>query len=104
MDEEDKSILNKDESFGNIQTYIKFIFCIKYKNNFYIYIIMKKYKEYNIIPIGDHCATSIILKELDIRQHSYPFDWITHIDQIHNTNIIYNMQLINELKSSNDIK
>ena len=29
---------------------------------------MKKYSDYNIIPIGDHCSISIILKELNLRQ------------------------------------
>ena len=28
-----------------------------------------------IIPLGDHCAISIILKELNLREKSYPFDW-----------------------------
>jgi hypothetical protein len=64
---------------------------------------MGKYSDYNIIPIGDHCAISIILKELNLRLKSYPFDWVTNVDQIHNTNIMYNIQLINELNISDDI-
>ena len=57
----------------------------------------KKYSEYNIIPIGDHCAISIILKELNLRKKSYPFDWVTKIDHLYDTNIIYNIKLINEI-------
>ena len=33
----------------------------------------------NIIPLGDNCATSIILKELGLRKKAYPFDWCSHI-------------------------
>jgi hypothetical protein len=58
-----------------------------------------KHSDYNIIPIGDHCAISIILKELNLRQQSYPFDWVTHNDSIHNTNIIHNLRTMNQLKS-----
>ena len=63
----------------------------------------KEYSSFNIIPIGDHCAIPIILKELNLRQNSYPFDWVTHTDQLYNTNIINNIQLINELKLSDNI-
>lgn len=28
------------------------------------------------IPLGDHCAPAIILKEIGSRQASFPFDWI----------------------------
>ena len=44
--------------------------------------------DYNIIPIGDHCAISIILKDLNLRKCSYPFDWITKVDHLYDTNII----------------
>lgn len=64
---------------------------------------MGLYSDYNIIPIGDHCAIPIILKELSLRQKSYPFDWVTHVDQAYDTNIIYNIELINELHSSDNI-
>ena len=50
---------------------------------------MNKYSDYNIIPIGDHCAISIILKDLNLRKYSYPFDWITKVDHLYDTNIIY---------------
>jgi hypothetical protein len=61
-------------------------------------------ENYNIIPIGDHCAISILLKELNVRSKSYPFDWVTHIEPLHNTNIIYNMNIINELHTTNSIE
>ena len=64
---------------------------------------MSKYSDYNIIPIGDHCAISIILKELNLRTKSYPFDWVTNQDQLYNTNIIYNIELINELNELNEL-
>jgi hypothetical protein len=64
---------------------------------------MGKYSEYNIIPIGDHCAISMILKEINLRKQSYPFDWVTNIDQVYDTNIIYNVKLINELKSTDNV-
>jgi hypothetical protein len=31
----------------------------------------------NIIPIGEDCSVALLLKELEIRKASYPFDWIT---------------------------
>ena len=64
---------------------------------------MGKYKDYNIIPIGDHCIISIILSELHLRKQSYPFDWVTNKDPLYDTNIIYNIQLIDELKSSDNV-
>ncbi len=44
---------------------------------------MGKYSDYNIIPIGDHCAISIILKELNLRKQSYPFVWVTKLDHLY---------------------
>lgn len=64
---------------------------------------MGKYSDYNIIPIGDHCSISMILKELNLRKISYPFDWVSNIEPLHDTNIIYNMHIINELKSSTNV-
>lgn len=61
---------------------------------------MEKYKDYNIISIGDHCVTSMILKELGIRRKAYPFDWVTKNDQICDTNIIYNIDIINSLQNT----
>ena len=64
---------------------------------------MGKYSDYNIIPIGDHCIISLILKELNLRKQSYPFDWVTNIEELYDTNIIYNIKIINELKTSDNI-
>ena len=64
---------------------------------------MDKYSDYNIIPIGDHCVISIILSELNLRKYSYPFDWVSNIEQLYDTNIIYNIQIINELRISANI-
>lgn len=63
---------------------------------------MNKYSDYNIISLGDHCAIPMILKQLNLRKNSYPFDWVTNKNQ-YDTNIIYNIQLINELSSSDNI-
>jgi hypothetical protein len=64
---------------------------------------MRKCSYHNIIPIGDHCAISIILRELNLRQKSYPFDWVTNVESLHDTNIIYNVSLIDELNASDDV-
>jgi len=64
---------------------------------------MGKYSDYNIIPIGDHCSIAMTLKELNLRKASYPFDWIAKIDPVHETNIIENMSLINELNLSDNM-
>ena len=69
----------------------------------YICICMGKYSDYNIIPIGDHCAISMILSDLTLRKQSYPFDWVSNKDQLHDTNILYNTEIIEELKSSDNI-
>ena len=61
---------------------------------------MGKYSDYNIIPIGYHCIISIILSELNLRKQSYPFDWVSKIDQIYDTNIIYNIQIITAFNNS----
>lgn len=58
----------------------------------------KKYLDYNIIPIGDHCAIPGILKVINLRLKSYPFDWVTKIEHLYDTNIMYNISLINQLK------
>lgn len=64
---------------------------------------MGKYSNYNIIPIGDHCAISMILNDLNLRTQSYPFDWVTNAEQVYDTNIMYNIKIISELKSSNNV-
>lgn len=64
---------------------------------------MGKYSDYNIIPLGDHCAISIVLKELGLRQQSYPFDWVTKKEQVHDTNIMYNVSLIDSLCKTDSV-
>jgi hypothetical protein len=64
---------------------------------------MTKYSDYNIIPLGDHCAIAIILKELSLRKKSYPFDWVTMAGIPDTTTIIYNTELIHELNESDNI-
>jgi hypothetical protein len=59
----------------------------------------KQYSDYNIIPLGDHCALPIILKELNLRCKSYPFDWITKVDHLHDTNILDNIDIIQSFKT-----
>lgn len=55
-----------------------------------------------IIPIGDHCAPSLLLKELNYRKYSYPFDWVSSSD-INKSNIIYNIQLIEKIKNGEEV-
>jgi len=50
----------------------------------------------NIIPLGDHCAVSQILKELGLRKKSYPFDWCAHIEA-YESNILNNIKYLLEL-------
>ncbi len=57
----------------------------------------------NIIPIGDHCVVSILLKELGLRLCSYPFDWVTFKDQLTHSNMFYNCGLIEKIKKGETI-
>lgn len=68
-----------------------------------LYTYMGIYSDYNIIPIGDHCVIAIILKELGLRKQSYPFDWITNKEQLYDTNIMHNIQIIDELATSDNV-
>lgn len=59
----------------------------------------------NIIPLGDNCAISIILKELGLRKKSYPFDWISHADPNPTCSIIeQNIKLLIELLKFGNIE
>lgn len=60
--------------------------------------------EYNLIPLGDHCAISEILRELELRKCSYPFDWIAKPGLIYNTNLPDNIDLLMELMATNNVK
>ena len=52
----------------------------------------------NIIPLGDHCAIPMILKELGIRKKSYPFDWYVNAgSNIYESNIELNINLLYDL-------
>jgi len=50
-----------------------------------------------MISIGDHCIVPLLLKELGLRTKSYPFDWTTHQEQLHDTNIMHNLSFIQRL-------
>ena len=59
-----------------------------------------------IIPFGEECYTcaSIDFKfnnNNKIRDKSYPFDWSSHTDILFNTNIIYNIKIIDSLELDN---
>jgi hypothetical protein len=57
----------------------------------------------NIIPLGDNCAIATILKELGIRNKSYPFDWISHVGPNPTYSIIEtNINLLIHLIESGD--
>lgn len=60
--------------------------------------------EYNLIPLGDHCAISEILRDLQIRKCSYPFDWIAKPGLIRNTNLVDNFGYVIELMEKHNIK
>jgi hypothetical protein len=57
--------------------------------------------DYNFIVVGDHCAPTIIIKDLGLRKASYPFDWVVHNDQVLSSNLYYNLSLITRLNESN---
>ena len=59
--------------------------------------------DYNIISLGDHCALPHILQHMNIRKKSYPFDWISHFDQILDTNIMINFSIIEHLFDTKNI-
>lgn len=61
----------------------------------------EKFADYNLIPIGDHCAISMILNDLQLRCKSYPFDWVSNKDELYNTNIVYNIHIIQQLNVEN---
>jgi len=61
------------------------------------------FSEYNIISIGDHCAVPMILKELNIRKKSYPFDWNSTEDLLYDTTIMTNVSFIDELVKRENI-
>ena len=57
----------------------------------------------NIIPLGDHCAVSMILNDIGVRKNAYPFDWCAHKDDGHQSNILLNIEYLIELLDNNNI-
>jgi hypothetical protein len=60
--------------------------------------------DYNLIPLGDHCAISEILRELELRKCSYPFDWVAKPGLIYNTNLPDNFDFVLELMETHNVK
>jgi hypothetical protein len=56
----------------------------------------------NIIPLGDHCAVSMILQNLNLRNKSYPFDWCVHKNETSESNINLNFKILLELLKTKD--
>ena len=55
------------------------------------------FHETTMISIGDHCIVPLLLQELNLRTKSYPFDWTTHQEQLHDTNIMHNLSFLERL-------
>ena len=57
------------------------------------------------VPIGDHCTIPEVLIELNLRTCSFPFDWTARPGLLENSNIHYNMYIIDQLcKSKGNVK
>lgn len=59
--------------------------------------------DFNFISIGDHCAIPLILRDLNLKKNSYPFDWISASD-IKKTNLIRNCELVWKLLETKNAK
>lgn len=55
---------------------------------------------YNYIPLGDHCIIAMILKELNLRKCSYPFDWTSNNNELFESNLRINIGIFNELMNN----
>jgi hypothetical protein len=70
---------------------------------------MGQYSDFTIIPIGDYRVISYILKELNVACESYPFELAIKQQQLEPepqlqvTNIIYNLEILNELNTTDNI-
>jgi hypothetical protein len=55
-----------------------------------------------IIPIGDHCAAAICLRELGLRSAAFPFDWIVtaHANKLEHSNFSWIAHTILQLLHS----
>lgn len=51
----------------------------------------------NFIPLGDHCAPSIVLKNLGVRKSSYPFDWIMTAEEVSESCLFSNISFFKKL-------
>jgi hypothetical protein len=49
------------------------------------------------ISLGDHCAIAEILRDLGMREKSFPFDWIAKANLLANSNIVNNITTIKRL-------
>lgn len=57
----------------------------------------------NIISLGDHCINRILMDELKKTTNTYPFDWVVHVNQLHDTNVPQNIDMLEELLINNNI-
>ena len=57
----------------------------------------------NIISLGDHCINRILMDELKKTTNTYPFDWVVHVNQLHDTNVPQNIDMLEELLVNNNI-
>lgn len=57
--------------------------------------------ETSIIPLGDHCAPSLLLRKLGLRTKAYPFDWVMSSDVDYNIINLF-LQLTAELVTTNN--
>ena len=64
---------------------------------------MIKSMDYNLISIGDHCAIPMLLNDLHLRTVSYPFDWVSKTEQLHDTNIMYHLDILHQLTQTADV-
>ena len=51
--------------------------------------------DFNFISIGDHCAIPLILRDMNLKNDSYPFDWISSSNE--KTNLLRNCELVRKL-------
>jgi len=61
----------------------------------------RNYENKGLISLGDHCAIPEILKQLNIRNCSFPFDWNAAPIFLKNSNINCNMETLELLLKTN---
>lgn len=57
----------------------------------------------NIISLGDHCVNRILLNELKKTTKSYPFDWVVHNNQLHDSNVTQSIDILENLLNNNNV-